>query len=496
MVISSRRVSVRYIVWLLRRIRSAATLAILLFGFLTSLSGGSLCAEEQRITGRFIAVSDLHFDPFAAPELVNELAAAPPERWREILGRTAADRYGSYGRDTTWPLLESALDQMHAVEPDPAFLILTGDLLAHRFRSKFEASATNHSEDDYRGFVDKTASFLAEEIRRRFPERRVFLTLGNEDSDCGDYRLSPGGIFLNDTLRLAAKLAGAGDDPSFARDWLSGHGYDLASGAIPGLRIIAVNSVFLSERYRDACGGSPAGLLRKDVISWLSERLEAVSRAGETAWLLFHIPPGADPYATVRRGACPSGLTAMWAAEQAQDFSDVLQRYANTVTATYAGHTHMDEFRVIGRDGRLDGFTLNTPGISPVFGQNPGFHVYSYGASGNLVDRETWYADGLDPAAATGRLTWKREYRFSELWQLPALDAANLARLADLIGTDEQARAKWFSVYPVGRTANWNLPDGVTSLSPETFRAYDCAMKHVDAGEYRRCLCGAEQRRQ
>ena len=90
-------------------------------------------------------------------------------------------------------------------------------------------------------------------------------------------------------------------------------------------------------------------------------------------------------------------------------------------------------------------------------------------------------------------ITWKREYRFAELWQLPALDAASLT-LPSRISTDESARAQWFSVYPVGRTANWNLPDGVKSLPAETFRAYDCAMKHVDADEYRQCLCGAAQR--
>jgi hypothetical protein len=77
---------------------------------------------------------------------------------------------------------------------------------------------------------------------------------------------------------------------------------------------------------------------------------------------------------------------------------------------------------------------------------------------------------------------------------LPALDAASVATLAGRISTDESARAQSFSVYPVGRTANWDLPDGVMSLPAETFRAYDCAMKHVDADEYRQCLCGAAQR--
>ena len=124
MFISLQCVLLRCAVRLLRfRVHAAATLAALLVGVLAVCWSGSLCAEESRIAGRFIAVSDLHFDPFAAPELVNELAGAQPEKWREIPARTAADRYGSYGRDTTWPLLESALDQMRVVEREPAFLI-------------------------------------------------------------------------------------------------------------------------------------------------------------------------------------------------------------------------------------------------------------------------------------------------------------------------------------------------------------------------------------
>jgi sphingomyelin phosphodiesterase acid-like 3 len=32
----------------------------------------------------WIVLSDLHFDPFTQPHLVDRLAAAPPERWRAI----------------------------------------------------------------------------------------------------------------------------------------------------------------------------------------------------------------------------------------------------------------------------------------------------------------------------------------------------------------------------------------------------------------------------
>jgi sphingomyelin phosphodiesterase acid-like 3 len=424
-------------------------LALLLIGWLAICCSGLLWAQERAASGRFIALSDLHLDPFVDPTLVDELAAADPAQWRVILGRATRDRYGDYGRDTVWPLLESALEQMRAVEPDPAFLILTGDLFAHGFRAKFEANAARRGEDEYRAFVRKTLSFMAAEITRRFPGKRVFLTLGNEDSDCGDYRLAPDGGFLHDSLPAAAQLAGADDDPAFRHGWLAGYGFDLASGAVPGLRIISVNSMFLSARYRDTCGSVPPPTLGDDVLAWLTERLELARRAGVKVWLIFHIPPGADPYATVRNGACPAGLTPMWASRHARRLANLLRQHADTVTATYAGHTHMDEFRVIGSGGRIDGFRLNTPGISPVFGQNPGFHVYSYGASAELLDRETRSTRLLDDCSRREANVEEgvRRRRKSAGGNLPCLrvrDAAYRCRRVPPMSMRRRIALAWF----------------------------------------------------
>ena len=117
---------------------------------------------------RFIAFSDLHFDPTADLSLVENLLATDVSGWTEILDSVPAD-YGAFGRDATWPLVRSALDQMRLVEPAPAFLILTGDLLAHQLRTKFAVAMPAADGHRYDLFVVKTADFLAREIMRRFP---------------------------------------------------------------------------------------------------------------------------------------------------------------------------------------------------------------------------------------------------------------------------------------------------------------------------------------
>lgn len=54
-------------------------------------------------------------------------------------------------------------------------------------------------------------------------------------------------------------------------------------------------------------------------------------------------------------------------------FMAVLDKYPGLITMTLAAHTHMDEYRVLSPGNVLE----ITPAISPVFGNNPAFKVFS-----------------------------------------------------------------------------------------------------------------------
>ena len=441
--------------------------------------------------GRFIAFSDLHLDPTADPALVGQLLAAPVADWAAILER-GREGFGRFGRDATWPLVRSALDQMRAVEPDPAFLLLTGDLLAHGFQARFAAAAPGAGAAAYDGLVIKTVEFLAAQIMARFPARRVFLALGNNDDFCGDYRLSPDGRFLIESEAVAQALLGADDGQAFARAWEEGFGYDVPNGALAGLRMIFLNSVFFSPGYDEACAPNAPRDPGLDAMDWLAVKLAQARGRGEKVWLFLHIPPGADAYATLAQGACAGTLQAMWTARETERFLGLIREHARMVQLVFAGHTHMDEFRLLGAPSHPDGMVLVTPGISPIFGQNPGFHVYEVAASGRLLDRETWALTNLTEISAAVAPAWRREYRFSELWGGVGLDAPGLAELASAIADAPATRAKWYSAFRVGRTAAWREPGGVAQLPPAVFAAYRCAISDVPAAAYRRCLCGEQ----
>ena len=94
---------------------------------------GTAHARPKQSSQQLLIASDLHFNPFADPTLVAELASAPVRKWEGILNRSQPTAYSPYGQDTNWWLLRSAFDAMRKTDPDPALIMITGDLLAHGF---------------------------------------------------------------------------------------------------------------------------------------------------------------------------------------------------------------------------------------------------------------------------------------------------------------------------------------------------------------------------
>lgn len=441
---------------------------------------------------RFVALSDPHFNP-ADSGITAELDAAPLERWADLLDSARPGRNDSvrYGADSPWELVRSALDQARSVTPDAAFVVVTGDLLAHQFYLRYKMALPLAGDTRYAAFARKTFTFVLTETAKRFPGRPIYFSLGNNDDECGDYKVTPDGPFLEATLPLVRQLAGVPeDDAAFAQAWAEGSGYEAVNPAVPKIHMLSVNTVYFSRNYKDSCAKAASvadpGMRALD---WLESRLQAASLAGEKVWLLLHIPPGGDAYADLSRAShCPNGLLPMWKPEYTRRFLDLSERYRGTIAASFAGHTHMDEFRLIGRNGTNVGYSLSTPGISPIFGQNPGFHVYTLGPDGSFADRETWIVSNMRRSKPDQPLAWTREYDFADFWHLPRVDMPSLEGLNARIQNDTAAREGWFSVYRVGNPAMWGVPN-VQSLPPDVFRTYTCAIGYVDPAEYARCVC-------
>ena len=119
------------------------------------------------------------------------------DRWRDRLSRAPDQMMASFGKDTNFPLLDSALAALRAAAPEADFTIFTGDLLAHEFEAKAaKAFGVDERSTLVQAFAVATTNFVARMLGRAIPSRPVIIALGNDDAACGDYRIDPGGPYL------------------------------------------------------------------------------------------------------------------------------------------------------------------------------------------------------------------------------------------------------------------------------------------------------------
>jgi sphingomyelin phosphodiesterase acid-like 3 len=437
-------------------------------------------AAEQ--ASRFLWLSDLHFNPAADPQLVDALAAAGVEEWPRILSAPGSQKFSGFGADTNWALLSSSFEAIRRTAPDVKFTVVTGDILTHRFREKFQATAAQHDDEAFRRFTLKTVQFVAAQLGTLAPGKPVLLTLGNNDNDCADYALQPGGAFLKDSGAPIAKLLGSLADEGSLKDWTALGSYSVPLPALKHHRAIVINSVYFSARYQNACAEA-AGDPAMAEMHWLESKLAQAKQQKEKVWLIFHIAPGIDGYASAHRKDGSTAAVPMWKPVYTQAFEKLLTQYHDTVSISLAGHEHVDDFRLIG--GSL---VQMTPGVSPVVGQNPGFRVVSFRTNGVLTDEATYYLSNLNHVLDGAGPEWKLEYSFAKTWGARQVDVESFRKLSRDIEAKPEVRDRWSVLYSVSG------PKEIT-ITQQAFPQLFCATgNHTDAS-FQACVKRIESQR-
>jgi hypothetical protein len=258
---------------------------------------------------------------------------------------------------------------------------------------------------------------------------------------------------------------------------------------VRGLRIIFPNSIFFSARYRNTCGSPDAADPGTATLAWLETEFVAASQAHERVWLVYHIPPGIDGFTTLRTGSCPDAIVPIWRQTYAAPFAALMRRYSDAIVASFAGHTHVDDFRLLDDDGGYYGFVLITPPLSPIYGQNPAFRTVVSDGAGGLLDQTTYELANLQ-GAEDGRAppAWRAEYTFTQEWQLPRIDLASLTHLYAMVADLPEDRTRWRMFYPVSSPVYWSASWG--EASSQAILAFHCATGHVLLQSFRQCYCG------
>ena len=260
----------------------------------------SMPARAAEPSAVIAVVSDIHFNPFAAPGLAPGLVLSEPKEWPRIFRLCERADFSARGEDTNQALLASALaalSESAAVVPISLSCQAIFWCTASK-RSQRKCSGASPTSSVVKELASKTALYVADVLRATLPGRPILIALGNINSECGDYRLEPRGAFLASLRDTTRDLAGpdrvAGD---FAQTYEAGGYYAMQHPAVAGTTIL-VNDVLWSTNYRDACG-TQGMRAAEAMMAWLERQLSEARAAGRRVWLVHHIPVGIDAFATL-----------------------------------------------------------------------------------------------------------------------------------------------------------------------------------------------------
>jgi sphingomyelin phosphodiesterase acid-like 3 len=474
-------------------------LCILFFAGSVLAQGIHPSPQPAKATVDALLVSDIHFDPFFDPAKVPQLAAAPSTKWKAIFAAPASpDRQQRFqalrqschvrSEDTSFPLFDSSLKAMRIHASAAKFVTVSGDLLAHGFDCKYNALFPKSTPDDFRSFVRKTLAYVMDELYGAFPGVPVYIALGNNDSDCGDYRLDAHSDFLRVTGNEVTKNFSALDRKAAEESFAAGGYYSVSLPApIQNARLLVLDDLFMSKSYATCAGkADPAGANAQ--IAWLQHQLIEARASKQKIWVMGHIPPGVDLYSTMKKmgDLCGDQKPGMFLSSEG--IADVLVEFSDVVQLAIFAHTHMDEMRLL-KDDNLSAASSKpvavkmVSSISPNHDNNPSFTIAQIDpATAALVDYRVFAASNRTGVDAK----WTEEYDFARSYHEKEFSSSSVSELIAGFTADPSVKTKTSQSY-VG-----DFSAGSSSLVLQMFwPQYVCTLSNHTAQSFKACVCPA-----
>lgn len=439
---------------------------------LNFFSVAAFAAEDN--TANFLSLSDIHFDPFVSCHgkipcpLIMSLRKSAASEWPKILAADA-NEVPQYRQDTTYPLLLSALNasKKTAEQRNAKFVLVLGDSLGHDYRRFYKKYANDKNGVHYQEFVLKTLQFMNLEIKNAFPTLSVYEVVGNNDSYRNDYVSTPNGPFYSDMARLWGSLIVNNENRSMMQQQFPTAGY-YAVTVQPGLRLIVLNSVLFSKHTKS----KTVELAANRELDWLHKQLQIAKEMHQKVFIAMHIPIGIDVYASLRIKLFT--LIELWKPNYTKRFRDELAQFAPEISAIFCGHLHSDWFQILTFNGSNEIPVTGTPSISPLFGNNPGYKIYSYSLPDfELKDFTTYYYP------VNGSKTWTVEYDFNQSYQSECKNCVALTGMNLLTkkGTLSEHYKRFYALGTDDKAIN-------TKWNPY----YWCAVRQISTDDYRKCI--------
>lgn len=328
---------------------------------------------------RFLIMSDIHFDPFhycgmkKPCPLIEKLRNSSAGQWPAIFNQFKVTAQQNK-QDTNSQLLASALNAARdAVNVQQAqFVLILGDSLGHQYRADYRQYTGDRSREGYKIFAHKTLTYLSQQIAAAFPAIDVYTVVGNNDSFKGNYITSTENGFFNEMAVTWSSLVKTPANREAMRNQFSRFGYYsvLVSQSL-NLRLIAMNTVPFSYKAK----GKNLENITNAEFAWLHAQLQAAKDKHEKVFIAMHIPEAIDIYATLHTRLFR--LFTLWKTADVERFQSEIKAYAPQIAGIFAGHLHSNWVQILTvNDHEIP--QIVTTSISPIFGNDPAFRVYSY----------------------------------------------------------------------------------------------------------------------
>jgi hypothetical protein len=438
------------------------SMVVLLIGF--SLGCGIVNATNNNFP--LVVFSDVHFDPYydPSPTLFQALVTAEATEWANIFNTSSISTPQVWGSDANYPLFKLALSSIRQNLGRSPYIVFTGDILSHDFAQTFYSRAgislppTSADITSMEAFADKTVAFFLQQVRASVGSIPILFAVGNNDSynDQG-----PDSTFLANTAELFYTncVTGIVDHQTFLNTFLQGGYY---SADLPGtnLTLVSLNTIMFSPLPPD--GNIPSSTVE---IAWLDSTLASAQARGKTVWLLIHIPPGAKIISTSEHVDPQGHITSaeakmMWNQDLQASFLQVLAKYPGLMALKCAGHTHMDEYRVIAT-GEV--FCM-TPGLTAYSNNNPAYKILTISSETlAATDYTAMYYD-----LATNPAQFNAYYTFSTSYAMQGPLANSWTQLWPVLITDEARQTLYRTHYYSGHASSGSF-NPITNLNWPVF---------------------------
>jgi len=265
---------------------------------------------------------------------------------------------------TTFHQLTDAIQEYvieENLEQKLSFILALGDVVGH------------HIYENREEIVKLNEQTIYSKLLEIFPNTPIINVFGNNDSFERNYgkfthnSLSPYEVAIQSGFKNGFLSSGLVCDENASSDIFpcislqdETHGY-FAIKLQTELILIGLNTVMLPEEH------TPNATMRiEDQLIFLDHYLIEAHQTGMKVLIAGHIPFGRNVYdGTVFLDPLIEG-----------DFLDVMKNHLGIILGVLVSHTHMEEFKIIRRNGIAQTGEYFTAGLSTSHGNSPSFKIY------------------------------------------------------------------------------------------------------------------------